>query len=111
MKKILLNVLHFVKKYVINHLSLWIITGFVVSHLFLIKHNYIEVCRNDERIRSLEHSIAREKAAIAAYKKALGEIENSPEAVERIARERYNMQRAHEDVYEVSTDTTARERR
>lgn len=97
----------FIRKYVLAHISLLLIIGFTLAHLFLIDHNYIEIYKNDQRIRSLQHNIAKEKSQIQEYRHKLQEVENNPQTIERIAREKYNMQRTHEDVFRVVIDTTA----
>lgn len=107
MKKFLSNIAGFIKKYVFTHISLLLIIGFTVAHLFFIDHSYIEIYKNNRRIRSLQSSIAKEKAQIQEYQNKLQEIENNPQTIERIAREKYNMQREHEDVFRVVIDTTA----
>ncbi len=107
MKKILSDIVFFIKKYVLTHISLLLIIGFVLAHLFIIDHSYIEIYKNDRRIRTLQQNIAKEKLQIKEYSDKLQEIKNDPQTIERIAREKYNMQRGHEDVFRVVMDTTA----
>ena len=40
MKKILSDIVFFIKKYVLTHISLLLIIGFVLAHLFIIDHSY-----------------------------------------------------------------------
>ena len=105
MKKILSDIASFIRKYVFTHISLLLIIGFTVAHLFLIDHNYMELYKNDRRIRALQNNIATEKSLIQEYRNKLQELRNDPQSIERIAREQYGMQRVHEDVFRVVTDT------
>ena len=105
MKKILSDIASFIRKYVFTHISLLLIIGFTVAHLFLIDHNYMELYKNDRRIRSLQNNIAKEKSLIQEYRNKLQELGNDPQSIKHIAREQYGMQRVHEDVFRVVTDT------
>ncbi len=109
MKKALSNIWNFTKRYVFKNISAILIAGFVISYLFIVDNNYLDICENDRKIRTLQQNIEQEKESILSLQHELQQLHNNPEKIERIAREKYYMQQAHEDVYRVVTpsDTTA----
>ena len=64
---------------------------------------YVRYQRQVE-IGNLKREIDTYKAEYDAETEQLNALENSPEAVERMARERYFMKRANEDLYVFSYD-------
>ena len=58
MKKILSDIASFIRKYVFTHISLLLIIGFTVAHLFLIDHNYIATDRNFKLLMKLHSLLA-----------------------------------------------------
>ena len=76
-----------------------LIVAFVVWHLFIARNNYIDICRNDAKIRELEKNIAQEEALIQQLKEDISNTESDTVTINRIAREKHGMQQAHEDVY------------
>lgn len=95
----------FLKKYILRYLSAILIVGFVVSYLFIVDNNYLDICKNDEKIRSLQQNIEQEKTAIEQLKNEIDNVKTDPSTIERIAREKYGMQQSHEDVFLVVSDT------
>ena len=102
-----MKITSFLKKYILKYFSAILIVGFVVSYLFIIDNNYIDICNNDKKIRSLQQSIEQEKISIDRLKQEIYNVKTDPATIERIAREKYGMQRAHEDVYLVTSDTVS----
>lgn len=91
-------------KYIRQFLPAILIVGFVVWHLFVPQNNsYLDICNNDKRIRELKQEIAQEEAAIRQLQEEINNSESDAETIDRIAREKHGMQRAHEDVYIVTT--------
>lgn len=85
--------------FVRNNLLALIIAGFVLWHLFMPDMSYIDICRNDAKIRSLEKEIEKENTEIARLQEEISNTESDINTIERLAREKLGMQRAHEDVY------------
>lgn len=102
----MVKILTLLKKYAIKHISAILIVGFVVSYLFIIDNNYIDICKNDAKIRTLQKNINQEKSTIKRLKEQIRDVKTDPATIERIAREKYGMQQPHEDVYLVVTDTS-----
>lgn len=82
-----------------HYLSPIIVTGAVVWHLFLTDINYFDICRNDDKIRDLQHQIEHEKALISQLREEIRDSKSDAATIDRIAREKHGMQRTHEDVY------------
>ncbi len=102
MKKYLPIVIRFVKSYPMA----LIIAGFVIYHLFIADMSYIDICKNDIKIRNIEREIQQEKSQIARLQEEVNRAESDINAIERTAREKLGMQRQHEDVYLVVEQPT-----
>ncbi len=92
------------QRYVIRYISPVLIVSFVIWHLFIARNNYIDICRNDNKIRELEKSIAQEEMQILQLKEEISNSESDTITINRIAREKHGMQQAHEDVYVVISE-------
>ena len=92
------------QRYVIRYISPVLIVSFVIWHLFIALNNYIDICRNDNKIRELEKSIAQEEMQILQLKEEISNSESDTITINRIAREKHGMQQAHEDVYVVISE-------
>lgn len=92
------------QRYVIRYISPVLIVSFVIWHLFIARNNYIDICRNDNKIRELEKSIAQEEMQILQLKEEISNSESDTITINRIAREKHGMQQAHEDVYIVISE-------
>lgn len=101
-----MKILPLLKKYIFRYLSAILIVGFVISYLFIIDNNYIDICKNDKKIRTLQQNINQEKSTIERLKKQIHDVKTDPATIERIAREKYGMQQPHEDVYLIVTDSS-----
>lgn len=86
------------QKYLITFLIIVLIVGVVDEDSFLNRHP------RRVRIETLQQEIANYKHQYDVADKKIRELENNPKAVEKIARERYLMKRADEDVF-VFADT------
>ena len=80
-------------KYILTVLIIMLIVGVVDEDSFLNRHP------RRVRINTLKQEIANYKHQYNEADKKIRELENSPKAVEKIARERYHMKRADEDVF------------
>ena len=89
----------FIQKYILNFLSPTIVIVAIVWHLFFTEINYLDICRNDDKIRALQQEIDREEARIAELQKEIRNSKSDAATIDRIAREKHGMQRTHEDVY------------
>ena len=80
-------------KYILTVLLIVLIVGVVDEDSFLNRHP------RRVRIDNLKKEIANYKRQYNEADRKIREMENSPRAVEKIARERYHMKRADEDVF------------
>ena len=96
---------HFIKKIIVPYIPAVMIAGFVVWHLFFAQNNYFDICDNDRKIRLLEQEIAHEEALIKQLQEEIYSSESDAVTIDRIAREKHGMQRAHEDVYLIKQNT------
>ena len=80
-------------KYILTVLIIMLIVGVVDEDSFLNRHP------RRVRINTLKQEIANYKHQYNEADKKIRELESSPKAVEKIARERYHMKRADEDVF------------
>lgn len=91
----LLSVWRFIRKrkYVIT------IIGFVVIIGFLDENSLVQRMQYDSEIRELTREIEKYKAEYEESTRKLNELTTNPEAIERIAREKYLMKKPNEDIY------------
>jgi len=80
-------------KYFLTILFIALIVGVVDEDSFLNRHP------RRVRIDMLRQEIANYKHQYDEADNKIRELENNPKAVEKIARERYHMKRANEDVF------------
>ena len=80
-------------KYFLTILIIALIVGVVDEDSFLNRHP------RRMRIDMLRQEIANYKHQYNEADSKIRELENNPKAVEKIARERYHMKRANEDVF------------
>jgi len=80
-------------KYLLAILIIALIVGVVDEDSFLNRHP------RRVRIDMLRQEIASHKRQYEEADNKIREMENNPKAVEKIARERYHMKRADEDVF------------
>ena len=80
-------------KYILTIIIIALIVGVVDEDSFLNRHP------RRVRIDTLRQEIANYKQQYNEADGKIRELENNPKAVEKIARERYHMKRANEDVF------------
>lgn len=80
-------------KYLITFLIIVLIVGVVDEDSFLNRHP------RQVRIGMLQQEIANYKRQYDEADRKIRDLESNPRAVEKIARERYLMKRANEDVF------------
>ena len=80
-------------KYIITVLLIALIVGVVDEDSFLNRHP------RKVRIEMLQQEIANYKRQYTEADNKIHELQTNPKAVEKIARERYHMKRANEDVF------------
>ena len=80
-------------KYLLAILLIVLIVGVVDEDSFLNRHP------RRVRIDNLKKEIANYKQQYDEADRKIRDLENNPKAVEKIARERYHMKRANEDVF------------
>ena len=81
------------QKYLITFFIIVLIVGVVDEDSFLNRHP------RQMRIEMLQQEIDNYKRQYEEADKKICDLENSPKAVEKMARERYHMKRADEDVF------------
>jgi len=80
-------------KYILTIIIIALIVGVVDEDSFLNRHP------RQVRIDMLQQEIANYKRQYTEADNKIRNLENNPKAVEKIARERYHMKRANEDVF------------
>ena len=80
-------------KYILTVLIILLIVGVVDEDSFLNRHP------RRVRIETLQQEIANYKRQYTEADNKIHDLESNPKAVEKIARERYHMKRADEDVF------------
>jgi len=94
------SVWHFMckQKYLLTFIIIALIVGVVDEDSFLNRHP------RRVRIEMLQQEIDNYKHQFTEADNKIKELENNPKAVEKIARERYHMKRANEDVFVIVGD-------
>ena len=86
-------------KYILTVLIIVLIVGVVDEDSFLNRHP------RRVRIEMLKQEIANYKRQYKEADSKIRELDSNPKAVEKIARERYHMKRADEDVFVFDNST------
>ncbi len=86
-----------------------VVGAFIILIVGILDENsFLSLCRRSERISQLRAEIESYKAQYAWADRQVLDLENNPDAVEKMAREKYFMKRADEDVFVVvSTPVSA----
>lgn len=87
-------------KYILTVIIIGLIVGVVDEDSFLNRHP------RRVRIEMLQQEIANYKHQYTEADNKIHELQTSPKAVEKIARERYYMKRANEDVFVFENNET-----
>ena len=85
-------------KYLLTFLLIVLIIGIVDEDSVMNRHP------RRVRIDNLKKEIANYKQQFTEADRKIQDLENNPKAVEKIARERYHMKRADEDVFVFATE-------
>lgn len=85
-------------KYIVVAVAAVFIVGFIDEN------SVWNHARNRQKIAELENEIAVYKERYESDLAKLREMDSEPKAVEKIARERYFMKRADEDIFVLDTD-------
>ncbi len=72
---------------------------FAVSIGFIGENSIVERIKRKQEIADLEAKIAEERRKFEEDKQTLEDLKNDPEAVRRVAREKYHMKTEQEDVF------------
>ena len=91
----LLNIWHAIwrHKYAVTLLLFLVLLTFVDDDSFIVRY------QRQQEIGHLHEEIDKYAAMYEDETRQLDALENSPEAVEKVARERYLMKRPNEDIY------------
>lgn len=79
---------------------------FVVWMLFFDQRNYFDQKEQRDKLHKLEEKKAYYQSEIDKARKELSDIQNSPAALEKLAREKYFMKKPGEDIYIVEDSST-----
>jgi cell division protein FtsB len=81
---------------------------FIVWMLFIDQRDYFQQKERRDELHKLEQKKAYYQKEIDKTRKELGDLQNSPAALEKYARERYLMKKDGEDIYIFEDSTTAK---
>lgn len=85
-------------RYLLN-LNLIVIVGVLVYILFFTENSIQATYRYEQEVADLQEAVATEKDSLAYYQTLNTQLTSDPYALEQVARERYHMQRPHEDIF------------
>jgi cell division protein FtsB len=86
-------------KYIRQHKYLITIAAFLVIIVFLDENSLIQRQKHQQEINTLKAEIERYRQQFEEDTRKLKELTSNPEAMEKIAREKYLMKRPNEDVF------------
>mgnify|MGYP003537663410 FL=1 len=86
-------------KYVRQHKYLITIVAFLVIIVFLDENSLIQRAQHDREIQTLTTVIEKFRKQYEEDTKKLKELTTNPEALEKIAREKYLMKKPNEDIF------------
>ncbi len=81
---------------------------FIVWMLFIDQRDYFQQKERRDELHKLEQKKAYYQQEIDKTRKELGDLQNSPAALEKYARERYLMKKDGEDIYIFEDSSTAK---
>lgn len=82
-----------------RHKYLITLAAFAVILVFLDENNLIRRFENKREIHALKEEISKYRHIYEEDTRRLNELESNPEAIEKIAREKYLMKNPDEDIY------------
>ena len=86
-------------KYIRQHKYMITIAAFLVIIVFLDENSLIQRQKHQQEINTLKAEIERYRQQFEEDTRKLKELTSTPEAMEKIAREKYLMKRPNEDVF------------
>lgn len=86
-------------KYIRQHKYLITIVIFLIIIIFLDENNLLRRAQHKYEISELKSEIERYRDQYEHDTKLLEELSNNPEALEKIAREKYLMKKPNEDIF------------
>ena len=86
-------------KYVRQHKYLITIAAFLVIIVFLDENSLIQRAKHQHEINTLNSEITKYRKQFEEDTEKLKELTNNPEAMEKIAREKYLMKKPNEDIF------------
>lgn len=81
-----------------------IIIYFVITIGFTSNNTLVDVFHNYMEIKRIETNIQKSKDQLDEINKQINLLKNDPDALERVARERYLMKRENEDIFQFKED-------
>lgn len=94
-----MNRLLSVWKYVSQHKYLITIIAFLIIIVFLDENNLIQRGKQRQEIKELTAEIEKYRNQYEEDTRMLKELMNNPEALEKVAREKYLMKKPNEDIF------------
>ena len=85
--------------YIRKHKYLITIAAFLVIIVFLDENSLIQRAKHQQEINTLNSEITKYRKQIEEDTEKLKELTNNPEAMEKIAREKYLMKKPNEDIF------------
>ena len=85
--------------YIRKHKYLITIAAFLVIIVFLDENSLIQRDKHQQEINTLNSEITKYRKQFEEDTEKLKELTNNPEAMEKIAREKYLMKKPNEDIF------------
>ena len=85
--------------YIRKHKYLITIVSFLVIIVFLDENSLIQRAKHQQEISTLNSEIQKYRKQFEEDTEKLKELTNNPEAMEKIAREKYLMKKPNEDIF------------
>ena len=85
--------------YIRQHKYLITVVAFLVIIVFLDENSLIQRAKHQQEINTLNSEITKYRKQFEEDTETLKELTNTPEAMEKIAREKYLMKKPNEDIF------------
>ena len=85
--------------YIRQHKYLITVVAFLVIIVFLDENSLIQRAKHQQEIKELTNEIEKYRKQYEEDTEKLKELTNNPEALEKIAREKYLMKKPNEDIF------------
>ena len=85
--------------YIRKHKYLITIAAFLVIIVFLDENSLIQRAKHQQEINTLNSEITKYRKQFEEDTEKLKDLTNNPEAMEKIAREKYLMKKPNEDIF------------